>query len=108
MIVAGTLTDRITVLRPVTVKDEYGSQNTTFEDRGSIWANVRYMKGDAALTAGESWMSKSVSITIRYTSLVTERCRIGWDGKTYRITSLNRDRANGSVSIVAEYIDEEN
>ena len=108
MIVAGTLTDRITILHPSVVKDKFGSQETTFIEGEKVWANVKYMKGDAALTAGESWMSKSISITIRYTMKVGERDRIQWDGKSYRITSLNRSSANGSVSIVAEYIDENN
>jgi hypothetical protein len=36
---------------------------------------------------------------------LVDDCRLVWNDKTYRITSLNKSRSEGTVSILAEVID---
>ena len=39
-------------------------------------------------------------------SIIHDRCRLRWDDKTYAIDSLNRSRRDGSITIVASVLDE--
>lgn len=105
MLRAGSLSERISILVPSVERGEYGEQEVVFTKKRTVWASVAYQKGVQALTAGEVWMSNSISITMRNNSLVNDRCRLEWDGKTYAIESFNRSKVDGSIAIICNVID---
>lgn len=108
MISAGKLSERVTVLAPFTKQGQFGEQVTTWEAVKTVWANVVFQRGVHALTAGESWLTGSISVTMRDNRIIDERCRLKWDGKTYMIESFNRSGRDGSIAIVATKVDEGN
>lgn len=108
MITSGKLTERVAILVPVKERGEYGEDVVTYEKAAEVWANVVFNRGAEAITAGELYLGKMVTITMRNNKTITERCRLLWDGKEYRIESMNRKKIEGSVTIVAEYIDNGN
>lgn len=108
MLTAGKLTERVTILVPETVRGEFGEQVTSWAEGKTVWANVVFQRGVYALTEGEGWLTGSVTVTMRDNRTVTERCRLLWDGKTYLIESLNRSKADGSMTLVATRVDEGN
>jgi len=57
MIESGTLNDRIRFLSPVTIRNKYGEQLTSWELSYSCWAKVTYNKGVRAITAGGGWVA---------------------------------------------------
>lgn len=108
MLSAGKLSERVIILEPVTVQGQFGEQVTTWKPVKPVWANVIFQRGVHALTAGESWLTGSISVTMRDNKLITDRCRLKWDGKLYMIESFNRSGHDGSIAIVATRIDEGN
>lgn len=105
MITASNLTKRIDVLAPATVRSTYGAQKTTYPKVCSLWADVKFSKGARALDNGELWMQNSIVVTTRINASLTDRCRIGWDGKAYQIDSFNRDVQQGSITMTCSRID---
>lgn len=108
MISAGKLNDRVTILVPKTEQGKFGEQVTEWTTGRTVWANVVYQRGVHALNAGESWLTGSISVTMRDNKAITDRCRLLWDGKTYMIESFNRSGRDGSITIVATKVDEGN
>ena len=108
MLSAGKLADRVTILVPTTEQGNFGEQVTTWSEARTVWANVVFQRGVHALTAGESWLTGSITITMRDNKIIHDRCRIKWDGKTYLIESFNRSGRDGSITIVASKVDEGN
>ena len=108
MITAGKLSERVSILVPTTGRNEYGEQIATFENVKTVWANVIFQRGSNALVAGESFMNRSISVTMRNNKLIHDRCRLMWDNKTYSIDSFNRSGHDGSITIVATLLDEGN
>lgn len=106
MITAGKLSERVVILVPEVTRGESGEQITEFTESKTVWANVLFQRGAQALVAGDVYLNRSVVITMRNNSLITERCRIRWDGKTYLIESLNRSGHDGSITISASVIEE--
>ena len=106
MITAGKLSERVDILVPEVTGGESGEQITEFAESKTVWANVLFQRGTKALVAGDVYLNRSVVITMRNNSLITERCRIRWDGKTYVIESLNRSGHDGSITISASVIEE--
>lgn len=108
MLSAGKLNNRITILTPKTEQGNFGDQVTTWTEARSVWANVVFQRGVHALTAGEGWLTGSISVTMRDNSVIHDRCRLKWDGKVYMIESFNRSGRDGSIAIVATRVDEGN
>lgn len=106
MLRSGSLTERVGILLPVVDRGKFGEQEVSYSKEKTVWANVVYQKGAQALTSGEVWMSRSISITMRNNTLINDRCRLEWDGRIYAIESFNRSKVDGSISIVCNVIDE--
>nr|DAJ47721.1 MAG TPA: Putative head tail adaptor [Caudoviricetes sp.] len=107
MIDSGSLNDRIRFMEAVVGKGSYGDRVITgWNPVYSCWAKVTYNKGNRAISAGEVWLPNTISVLLRYNSKVNERHRVVWDGKTYRIDSLNASKKDGSITIVATRVDE--
>lgn len=107
MLTAGSLKDRVIILAPVLERGEmFGEQTIAYVDVKTVWAKVDYRKGSLMLTAGESWMNNEIGVTMRYNSIMSDRCRLRWDGKMYEVESLNGSRTDGSMVIIATRIDE--
>jgi SPP1 family predicted phage head-tail adaptor len=108
MLSAGKLNDRVTILEPTTEQGKFGEQVTTWKVGKTVWAKVVFQRGVHALTAGESWLTGSIAVTMRDNKVIHDRCRLRWDGKTYLIESFNRSGRDGSIAIVATKVDEGN
>lgn len=106
MIAAGKMTERVEIWKQEIRRGEFGEQEVSWRKSTTVWANVVFQRGVYALAAGEAYMSGNVTITMRNNRCVTDRCRLRWDGKLYRIDSFNRSRTDGSITIVAAVIDE--
>lgn len=106
MITASNLHDRVGILQPTVVRGTFGSQVVTYTEIRKVWANVKFSKGNRALEHGEMWLPTTIVITMRLHPDVNEYVRLTWEGKTYQITSLNKDIHEGSLTITATTIDE--
>lgn len=108
MITAGKLSERVAILHPEVTREESGEQITQYKEIKEVWANVVFQRGAQALSMGEVWLNRSVVITMRNNSAITERSRLRWDNKTYIIESMNRSGHDGSITITATAVDEGN
>ena len=108
MITAGKLSERVVILMPEVTRGESGEQVTDFKEVKTVWANVLFQRGAQALVAGDVYLNRSIVVTMRNNKLITERCRLKWDGKTYFIESLNRSGHDGSITISASVLEEGN
>lgn len=106
MLRAGSLTERVDILVPIVERGKFGDQLIDYINRKTVWAKVTFQKGAQALTAGEVWLTRSITVTMRYNDLINDRCRLMWDDKTYTIESFNRSKIDGSITIVATVMDE--
>lgn len=108
MLSAGKLNDRVIILEPSTEQGKFGEQVTTWKDLKTVWANVVFQRGVHALSAGEGWLTGSITVTMRDNRIIHDRCRIKWDNKIYMVESFNRSGKDGSITIVASKVDEGN
>lgn len=105
MINSGDLNERITVQIPAITRTANGEQVTTWAATKQYWANVRYVRGARAILSGDVMMTNAISIMMNWNDVVTERCRIVWDGKLYHIDSINRNKQHYEINITASRLD---
>lgn len=102
---AGAFDDRITILKSVVNRGNYGEQSQEWSELCKCWAKVTYKRGQRAIESGEVWLPNTIVVTIRYRSDVDDRMRLVVDGDTYAIDSLNSRRKEGIVQITCTKID---
>ena len=82
------LKDLVTILNRMEAQQgKFGldSAGIEWENMGCIHANVDWQKGKSGMTAGALDAYGVKIIRMRWNSVVTERSRIQWQGKTYQI-----------------------
>ena len=85
---SGILQDRVTILnRDEQTVGRFGidSAGVGWSDAGTVWASVDWVKGKGAMNAGALDVYGVVIVRMRWNSIVNERSRIVYDGKTYQI-----------------------
>ena len=105
----GFLKHRIVVQNRTKAKQgKFGldSAGIEFETAGTVWAEVTWAKGKQALNAGALDVYGVKMIRMRWNTIVNERSRIVWHGKTYQIVgdTFNADRQGNTIQFLAQQI----
>ena len=100
---------RVTVLNRTAAQDgRFGldSAGIEFEPAKTVWAEITWAKGKAAMNAGALDVYGVVMVRMRYNTVVTERSRILYDNKTYQIIgeTFHADRQENTIQFHAQQI----
>jgi SPP1 family predicted phage head-tail adaptor len=103
------LKDLVTVLnRKKAVQGRMGldSAGIEWENNGCVHANVDWQKGKSGMTAGALDAYGVKIVRMRWNSIITERSRIQWQGKTYQILpeTFNPDRQGNTIQFLCQQI----
>lgn len=105
---AGLLSEKISLIVPTYSQDnDYSEQTVTWSEGTVIRADVTSQSSSRALANGNELVTGIISVTVRYSQTITERCRIIWRGNTYRITSCVPYVRQGRMDITAEKLEDE-
>ena len=104
---AGLLNNIISVEKPEVISDEYGANSLKWVQHiPKTRAKVTYGRGSRTNENNEITFAYEVIFTIRIYHKVDERMRIQWEGKKYRILSIQEDRTLQQLTIKTELINE--
>ena len=106
---SGLLKHRVTILnRREAQQGRFGldSAGVEFENAGTVWASVDFAKGKGAMNAGALDVYGVVMIRMRWNTIVNERSRILYGGKTYQIIgeTFHVDRQENTIQFHAQQI----
>ena len=106
---SGLLKHRVTILnRREAQPGKYGldSAGIEFEPACTVWASVDWQKGKTAMNAGALDAYGVKIVRMRWNSIVTERSRIQWHGKTYQILpeTFNPNRQENTIQFLCQQI----
>ncbi|WP_455671693.1 phage head closure protein [Phocaeicola sp.] len=103
---AGLLREKITFYRNETIRDNFGGNSQSWVKAFDKRARVTFKNGQRKEIAGEIVNSTSNTFMIRYCKDITANMRIYYDGRKYKIESINKDRIQQATIIEAELINE--
>jgi len=106
---SGLLKHRVTILNRTTAQQgRFGldSAGVEFESAGTVWASVDWTRGKGAMNAGALDVYGVVIIRMRWNTIINERSRILYDGKTYQIIgeTFHADRQENTIQFHAQQI----
>ena len=104
---SGILRDRVTILNRLKGDSgSYGldSHGIIFEPAGTVWAEVTWAKGKQAMNAGALDVYGVIMVRMRYNTIVSERSRIIYNGKTYQILgdTFHAQRQDNTIQFHAQ------
>lgn len=86
---AGTLRDRITILKKTGGKDGLGQPlPEAWIEHVRLWANVKHPSGLSAINADADTSVVKASMRIRWRKDITADMRVLFDGRTYEIDAV--------------------
>jgi len=103
------LKHRVTILnRTEAQQGKFGldSAGVEFESAGTVWASVEWAKGKSALNAGALDAYAVKMVRMRWNSIINDRSRILYGGKTYQIVpeTFNADRQENTIQFLMQQI----
>ena len=106
---SGLLKHRVTIMnRTEAQQGKFGldSAGVEFEPAGTVWASMDWAKGKGAMNAGALDVYGVVMIRMRWNTIVNERSRILYEGKTYQIIgeTFHADRQENTIQFHAQQI----
>lgn len=105
----GILRNRVTILnRTEATQGRFGldSAGVEFETAGTVWAEVTWAKGKQAMNVGALDVYGVIMVRMRWNSIVNDRSRIMYDGKTYQILgdTFHAQRQDNTIQFHAQLI----
>ena len=104
--VAGTLTEIITILKHSIVISEYGDQSDTYTPARTTRADVIYRSGNRTDSNNEAFYAYHRTLVVRKYIDVNEFDRIKWNDKIWRILSIDANRIKNSKILEIELVNE--
>ena len=105
----GILKDRVTILnRREAQQGKFGldSAGIEFETAGTVWAEVTWVRGKQAMNVGALDVYGVIMVRMRYNSIVNDRSRVMYDGKTYQILgdTFHAQRQDNTIQFHAQLV----
>ena len=105
----GILKDRVTILnRKEAQQGKFGldSSGVEFETAGTVWAEVTWAKGKQAMNVGALDVYGVIMVRMRYNTIVNDRSRVMYGGKTYQILgdTFHAQRQDNTIQFHAQLI----
>lgn len=101
---AGLLNESITVMREVSVRDEYGAVKTELATRCTPRCRVIYGGGNKSEVNGQISQNYQRTFVVRIHNDIDESDLIEYKGILYKITSLDPDRRGQQLTIHTQKI----
>ena len=105
----GILRNRVTILnRTEAQQGKFGldSSGVEFETAGTVWAEVTWAKGKQAMNVGALDVYGVIMVRMRWNSIVNDRSRVMYDGKTYQILgdTFHAHRQDNTIQFHAQLV----
>lgn len=105
----GILRNRVTILnRTEATQGRFGldSSGVEFETAGTVWAEVTWVRGKQAMNVGALDVYGVIMVRMRYNTIVNDRSRVMYDGKTYQILgdTFHAQRQDNTIQFHAQLI----
>ena len=106
---SGILRNRVTILnRTEATQGRFGldSSGVEFETAGTVWAEVTWVRGKQAMNVGALDVYGVIMVRMRWNSIVNDRSRVMYDGKTYQILgdTFHAHRQDNTIQFHAQLV----
>lgn len=103
---AGLLKDLIEIHEPITTVNNVGEQSTTYQLKSTIKARVIHGSGSRSVENDEVIYPYQKNVQVRIYQDIDDYDRVKYDGKFYRILSIETNKDLQCKNILMEVVNE--
>lgn len=100
------LKDPVEIYELITTKTEYGTIKTSYELKYSTRAFVRFNSETMTVSEGEVWYPVNKTFIVRAYVPIVETDRIHFEGKWWKVLSINRNKYYNNIEVVTTLVNE--
>jgi len=104
--IAGRLNEVIDIYSPTEVINDFGERETTYEKTYTTRAKVEYTSGNRHNENNEIVFDYTKRFNLRSYVPITETSQIEWQGKRYRVLTVEHRREYNDIIVNTELINE--
>ena len=104
--IAGRLNEVVKIFDPVETINEYGERSTVYNETYTTRARVEFNTGNRGNENDEIVFNYFKTFNLRAYVPITETSLIEWQGKKYRILTIERRREYNDLLINTELVNE--
>lgn len=104
--IAGRMTERVTLRAPSVEVDGFGAETTTWTDYRTVRAEVRWTSGSTRAEASELFQDVRLEVVVRSAHPVGDRWRLVFSGVEYNIAAVERNRVKGLLRLLCEKVNQ--
>lgn len=101
---AAILKTPIDIYELVTTKTEYGTIQTSYRKKTQTRAYVQFNSENQVVSEGEIWFPVNRTFIVRAYVDIVETDQIEYEGKRYRILSINENKYYNDKSIITTLV----
>lgn len=102
MIIAGILTERISVYKHVNEQNQLGEMTYEWVLFRSYWSNVRQVSTRKLLEANREIDDTVITVMLRYTATINVGDRLKWNDRFYDISNVQYNKKEGYIILSCE------
>lgn len=102
--IAGKLTERVTLQCPFVTKDEFGAESTDYSPGIAVHAQVTWKTGGIAREASEFFPGERIEVIIYDRHRCEAKWRVIYEGETFQVTAVERVRVRGMKRLFCEKV----
>lgn len=102
MIIAGILTERISIYKHVNEQNQLGEMTYEWILSRSYWSNVRQVSTRKLLEAGREIDDTVITVMLRYTDAIKVGDRLKWNDRFYDISNIESNKKDGYIILSCE------
>lgn len=103
---AALLKHPIQIYALVTTKTDYGTIKTSYELKYNTKAHIQFGSENQVISEGEIFYPINRTFIVRSYVPVLETDRIKWDGKWWKVLSINKNIYYNNIEIVTTLVNE--
>ena len=103
---AGLLSETIRIMRPTVTTNTVGEQVTEYAPYKDMFARHVVNRQNRTNDNGEIWMPQTFTIEVRIYQDIQDYDLIQWDGKQYRILSIETDKTIRCKRLTIEQVNQ--
>lgn len=100
------LRHKLDILALTTTKTKYGTISTSYEQKYSTHCHAIFDSETQVVSEGEILYPINITFVVRAYVPVTEKDRLVFEGKKYKILSINKNEYYGNIEIKTTLVNE--
>ena len=104
--IAGRLTEFVTLLKPTTTRDGFGAEVVEYTATATVRAEVKWKSGSTSIESDERFPGTRLEVLLHDAHEVAAQWRLIYEGETFYVDAAEHGRQKGYRRLICDRVNE--